>query len=130
MANIFSSKKHQECFKVSYDETTGISTAEFNNKYGKFVGTAKLNPADEKSNFIGFHIAECRANIAYYQAVVKVMEDRHFILLSALQQEPNSKVLKGMAKDAGNKLAKAYENLNNEKAYLATYMEHKFKKAE
>lgn len=126
MANFFKVNKFQEDFHSDFNEETGISTVRFNNKYGKFVGTAKLNPADETSKFIGQHIAETRANIQYYKTVVRIMTERWDILRAALRQEPNSKVLKGMVKDANNKRIKAYKDLFDEQAYLDTYIINKF----
>lgn len=69
--------------KAKYHENTGLSIVRIVTKYGEFTDTAALHPDEEikGSEFVGCHIAECRAHIKAWKA--KNKETR--IQLHALQ---------------------------------------------
>lgn len=122
MASIFTKLKFQENFHADYDEHTGISTVTFHNKYGKFVGTARLNPEDEGSGFKGCHIAESRANIQYYKTAIRYQKERIKMLNSVLKNFGFHSRLAGMLENELNNLELINKALRAEEKYLATYI--------
>lgn len=77
----------------------GVSTVTISNKYGTFIGTAKLHPEDKpfESNLAGCRFAEMRAGIKIFQAQIKelrfkikVLKDFEKSLLNCKNYNPNS----------------------------------------
>lgn len=121
MGSIFIKLKFQENFNAEFDGTTGVSTVTFNNKYGKFTGKARLNPADSASQFKGCHIAEARANIVYYKTVIRYSKEKVKLLTTLYKQEPTDAIKHRLAFEE-EKLEKCKEDLRKEQLYLDNYL--------
>lgn len=62
--------------KAEYNENTGFSLVEISTPIGTFFGDARLNPEDKEANynshFFGCQLAELRAVIKYYKALIRI----------------------------------------------------------
>ena len=85
--------------KVVATYEDGLSTVEITNRYGTFVGHAKLHPEDVafESNFAGCRFAEMKAGIKIFQAKIKdvrvkikTLEDFEKVLINCKDYDPNS----------------------------------------
>ena len=121
MGSIFIKLNFQENFNAEFNPETGVSTVTFNNKLGKFTGSAHLNPADTASQFIGCHIAEARANIAYYKTALRYAKERVKVLCAACKVEPST-ILQGMLKNAEKNVETLKNRVKSETAYLENYI--------
>lgn len=65
--------------KAEYNEDTGFSLVEISTPIGSFFGDARLNPEDKEagydSRFFGCQLAELRAVIKYYKALVRIEKE-------------------------------------------------------
>lgn len=64
---------------AEYNENTGFSLIEISTPIGSFFGDARLNPEDKEagydSRFFGCQLAELRAVIRYYKALVRIEKE-------------------------------------------------------
>ena len=78
---------------AEYNEDTGFSLVEISTPIGSFFGDARLSPEDKEagydSRFFGCQLAELRAVIKYYKALVRIEKEvykRDLNFLSTLRQ--------------------------------------------
>ena len=78
---------------AEYNEDTGFSLIEISTPIGSFFGDARLNPEDKEagydSRFFGCQLAELRAVIKYYKALVRIEKEiykREVNFLNTLRQ--------------------------------------------
>lgn len=79
--------------KAEYNEDTGFSLVEISTPIGTFFGDARLNPEDKEANydsrFFGCQLAELRAVIKYYKALIRIEKEvykRDLNFLSTFRQ--------------------------------------------
>ena len=64
---------------AEYNENTGFSLIKISTPIGSFFGDARLNPEDKEagydSRFFGCQLAELRAVIKYYKALVRIEKE-------------------------------------------------------
>lgn len=67
----------------NFNKDTGESEIIIQNKYGRFSGKAKIHPKDQehKSNFVGYRLAQNRAQIKFLQTKCKQQK----IMLKTIQ---------------------------------------------
>lgn len=78
---------------AEYNKDTGFSLVEISTPIGSFFGDARLSPEDKEagydSRFFGCQLAELRAVIKYYKALVRIEKEvykRDLNFLSTLRQ--------------------------------------------
>ena len=78
---------------AEYNKDTGFSLIEISTPIGSFFGDARLNPEDREagcdSRFFGCQLAELRATIKYYKALVRIEKEvykREINFLNTLRQ--------------------------------------------
>ena len=66
----------------NFDPITNVTTVTLADKYGTYIGIAKLHPDDINNSIAGFRIAEERARIKFYKARLKREKIRLQTLIS------------------------------------------------